>query len=415
MTGLTHDPDATILPLITDTMNYLVAFDKFKGALTALEAAHLAQDTISAIDPDGSVEIAPLTDGGEGFASILAEVLGGELYEKEVPGPLFEPVKGRFTLVDAGKIPPKAMQRLQLKVTGKIGIVEMASASGYECLSDSQRNPWKTTTIGTGRLMQAAVEAGAEAIILGIGGSATNDCGAGALEALGVHYYDISLQAINNITPESFHLVTTVGSTSHLLDKFPPVRIACDVTNPLLGENGATRVFGPQKGLKAEDTDRMERSMRKMASRLLGLFGKAPVDWEDYLAAPGTGAAGGIGFALLHALPDSAFVEGFPLVAELMDLQDRISKADVVITGEGRLDESSLGGKGPVGVVRMASGVDRVLLLAGSMEQAALQSLQANQTNLEGHAISDPDWPVEVRIARNKETLPASLKKLLAR
>jgi glycerate kinase len=395
-------------------MNYLLAFDKYKGALTALEAAQLAAGTIAEIDPAASVELAPLTDGGEGFATILAAVLDGELHEVQVPGPRFDPVTGRFALVESSRIPGKALERLKLDLTGKIAFVEMASASGYECLDDDQRDPWKTTTIGTGQLMRAAVEAGAEAIILGIGGSATNDCGAGALEALGVHYYDINLQAIEDITPEAFRLVTTVGSTSHLMDKFPPVRIACDVTNPLLGENGATSVFGPQKGLKPEDRDRMERTIGKMAKRLLGLFGKAPVDWDDYLAAPGTGAAGGIGFALLHALPDTAIVEGFPLIAELMDLQNKISHADVVMTGEGRLDESSLGGKGPVGVVRMSSGVDRVILLAGSMEPAALQSLQAVQTNLEGCAISDPEWPLAMRIARNKETLPAAIRKTLA-
>jgi glycerate kinase len=394
-------------------MNYLVAFDKFKGALSAMEAAKLAESTIREFDPEANVELAPLTDGGEGFASILATVLGGELCQVDVPGPRFETVMGRFALVDADRIPHKAMDRLNLNVDGKVGIVEMASASGYECIQDNERDPWKTTTIGTGKLMQAAVESGASAIILGIGGSATNDCGAGALEALGIHYYDIDLQAINNITPETFHLVTTVGSTSHLLDKFPPVRIACDVTNPLLGPDGATRVFGPQKGLKEEDTDRMERTMHKMATRLLGLFGKAPVDWDKYLEVDGTGAAGGIGFALLHALPDSAFVEGFPLVAELMDLKNKIDQADVVITGEGRLDESSLGGKGPVGIVRMASGADRVLLLSGSMEPAALQSLQDTQTNLEGVAISDPDWPLDKAIAEARVTLPASLRTLL--
>lgn len=394
-------------------MKYLIAFDKFKGALSALEAVHLAAETITDVDSEATVELAPLTDGGEGFASILAEVLGGELVEAEVPGPLFDPVIGRFALVDAANIPASAMDRLKLDVKGKVAFVEMASASGYECLSDDQRDPWKTTTIGTGRLMQAAVDAGAEAIVLGIGGSATNDCGAGALEALGVLYYDISLQAVHDVTPEKFKLVTTVGSTSHLLEKFPPVRIACDVTNPLLGEKGATAVFGPQKGLKPDDKDRMERNMRKMATRFLGLFGKAPVDWDKYLEAPGSGAAGGIGFAMVHALPDSEFVEGFPLVAELMDLQSKIDDADVVITGEGYLDESSLGGKGPAGVVRMADKAKRVLLLAGSIESSALDCLKAGNANLEGYAISEPDWPVEEKIARNKETLPAKLRNLL--
>ncbi|MEX0325270.1 MAG: glycerate kinase [Puniceicoccaceae bacterium] len=397
-------------------MNCLLAFDKFKGALPAAEAVRIAEAAMKDALPSAVVEQAPLTDGGEGFATILATALGGELYQVEVPGPRFKPVTGNFALVEASVIPAAALERLQLSGSagsGKIAFVEMASASGYESLSEDERDPWQTSTIGTGELMKAAVAAGAKAIVLGIGGSATNDCGAGALEALGVLYYDRELQSVSNITPATFKLVNTLGSTSHLLDTFPPVRIGCDVTNPLLGETGATRVFGPQKGLQAEDFDRLERQMDKMGRRILGLFGKSPETWEKHLSEPGSGAAGGIGFALRHALPDSRFVEGFPLVAELLGLAEKSKAADLVITGEGRLDESSLGGKGPVGLLQMLERNKRVLFLTGSAEMKTIDQLQNEFPNLKVIPISDPDWPLEEALRRTPESLRTKLLEAL--
>jgi glycerate kinase len=399
------------------TMNYLIAFDKFKGAMAAHEAVALAGRTIGELDPSASVAPAPLTDGGEGFASILAGAIGGELREVEVSGPRFTPVKARFALIEAGKLPEAALHRLQLPLgdaTGRIGIVEMASASGYECLSPDELDPWTTSTIGTGMLMLKAVEAGAQALVLGIGGSATNDCGAGALEALGVLYYDRMLQSVSEITPSTFKLVNTLGSTSHLLDTFPLVRIACDVTNPLLGQQGATRVFGPQKGLKEADIDRMERGMDKMGRRILGLFGKAPEQWDNLMAEPGSGAAGGIGFALRHALPDSRFVEGFPLVADLLDLPSKVREADLIITGEGRLDQSSLGGKGPVGLLGLANPGSRILFLAGSTEDEAAEALKDNYKNLTIRPISESGWPLEKALAETPGSLVKALKESLA-
>jgi glycerate kinase len=273
-------------------------------------------------------------------------------------------------------------------------------------------DPWKTSTIGTGILMQSAIDAGAKALVLGIGGSATNDCGAGALEAIGVHYYDRELQAISNLTPELFKLVNTVGSTSHLLDSFPPVRIACDVTNPLVGPLGATRVFGPQKGLRAEDADQMERTLDKMARRFLGLFGKNPAGWDEHLNEPGSGAAGGIGFALRHALPDSRFVEGFPLVAELLDLPAKASEADVIITGEGRLDESSLGGKGPVGLIRLNAS-KKIYLFAGSADPTTVDKLRDDFPKLEVVTISDPEWSLEEALAATPDSLAIALRSVV--
>jgi glycerate kinase len=397
-------------------MNILIAFDKFKGALDASSACELSREVLHGKFESATISATPLTDGGEGFASILASALGGELRTVTVPGPLFEPVDAKFALIDGSKLPQSAWDRLNLPKAyagAKIGIVEMASASGYECLSDEQRNPWHTTTFGTGLLMKEAIKAGAEVLILGIGGSATNDCGAGALEALGVCYYDRELQPVTKVVPESFRLINTVGSTSHLLDQFPPVRIACDVTNPLLGENGATRIFGPQKGLPEEDTDRMERTMRKMGNRILGLFGKSPVEWDQLMAEPGSGAAGGIGFALRHALPDSEFVEGFPLVADLLDLPSKVKAADLIISGEGRLDDSSLSGKGPIALLRLAGPAQKVGLLVGSADSKTVEQLTSAHPNLEIITLSDPDWPLQKALQETSASLRRALEKIL--
>lgn len=395
----------------------LIAFDKFKGALTAAKACRIAGEVLHAHWPQASVTLAPLTDGGEGFASVIASALDGELNQASVSGPRFAPVKGRFALVPAKAIPAAAMDRLNLPreaAAGMIAFVEMASASGYECLSENDRDPWQTTTFGTGELMLAAVAAGASAIVLGIGGSATNDCGTGALEALGVAFYDRDLQPVTRINPASFNRVTTVGSTAHLGGKFPPVRIACDVINPLLGDHGATRVFGPQKGLKAEDAAAMDRLIGKMAMRILGLCGRNPAEWERLLQEPGSGAAGGIGFALRHALPDAAFVEGFPLVADLLNLSGRLASTDLLVTGEGRLDASSLGGKGPVGLLRLAPAGRRTFLLCGSVEAETATYLQGEHPGLKIQAISDPHWHLEEALARTASALEAALQEVVS-
>ena len=396
-------------------MHYLIAFDKFKGSLSAPEAVSIAERTILEQAPSSTVTALPLTDGGEGFASILSEVLGGRLREVMVTGPRFEPVMGRFSLVETQHIPGSALERLDLpRATRMVAFVEMASASGYECLDPSDRDPWKTTTMGTGELMLAATRAGADAIVLGIGGSATNDCGAGALEALGVHYYDRELQPVNKVTPQEFKRINTLGSTSHLINSFPPVRIACDVTNPLLGENGATRVFGPQKGLSPDTTDAMERNLRKMGCRILGLFGKDPVTWDEWMSEPGSGAAGGIGFALRHALPDSRFVEGFPLVAELLGMQEAISRADLILTGEGRLDKSSLQGKGPVGLLRMAAQGQPVVMACGSVDHSIEAELAGTCPGLAVVTLSDPEWPLGKALAETANSLQSAVIRILS-
>jgi glycerate kinase len=398
-------------------MHYLIAFDKFKGAATAEKACFLAGEAIATADPSATVERVPLTDGGEGFATILANALEGELREIEVTGPRFRPVKGKLALVGAGRIPEPAWARLRLPEAvrnGTIGVVEMASASGYECIGEDERDPWETTSYGTGQLIRAAVEAGASAILLGIGGSATNDCGAGALEALGVSYYDRDLQAVTGVTPSRFKLINTAGSTSHLVDSFPPLRIACDVDNPLVGPNGATRVFGPQKGLKPDQSEQMERAIHKLGGRILGLFGKIPSEWDSLMMEPGSGAAGGIGFALRHALPEASFVDGFPLVAELLALKDKLAAADRVLTGEGRLDKTSLSGKGPVSLLKMAPEGKAVLMFCGRIDPSVAESLQECYPALELIAVSDPSWPLEKALAQTAMSLQRAVTNALS-
>ncbi len=393
-------------------MRYLLALDTFKGALPAMEANRIAAATIRATQPGAECDLAPLTDGGEGFAAILAAALGGTVRVIEVPGPRFAPVPGRLALVPGARVPPPAWEILRLDAAareGPLALVEMASASGYECLAPAQRDPWQTSTIGTGALLREAAHSGARAIVLGIGGSATNDCGAGALEALGVVYHDHARRPVARITPARFREVAGATADPARLATFPPVRIACDVTNPLLGPRGATRVFGRQKGLREEDTERMEAAVQRMAHRLLQLFGREPGGWEALLREPGTGAAGGIGFALRQALPDSRFVEGFALVAAMLDLPARIAAADCVVTGEGRLDESSLDGKGPVALLRLAGPDKPALFLAGSISGPALKQLQQEFPLLEAYTLSDPSWPLEKALAETPAALQAAL------
>lgn len=395
-------------------MKYLLAFDKFKGSLTAEEAVETAARAVRQQQPDATILPAPLTDGGEGFAAVLATAMGAEVHEVEVPGPLFAPVKARFATLPLQQIPRAARDLLDLPdlpPSSTIAFAEMASASGYQQVPEPQRDPFQTTSFGTGRLLQKAAESGAKAVVLGIGGSATNDCGAGALEAFGALFYDRDLQPVTSVSPAKFSQIASVGSTSHHMTTFPPVRIACDVTNPLLGPQGATAVYGPQKGLRAQDAERLERSMHRMASRILGLYGRDPARWEKYMAEPGSGAAGGIGFALRQALPDARFLPGFPLIAACLDLAHKAAEADVVFTGEGRFDASSLSGKGPVGLLRLLPPRSRAVLLAGSIEETAVATLQNELSgiSLSLQAISDPDWPIETALARAPDALSAAV------
>lgn len=373
-------------------MRVLIAFDKFKDALTASQACEITRVAVKQSLPDAEVQLAPLTDGGEGFVAILTELAGGALEQLTVAGPRFEPTETSIGWVDLATLPTAVAEHLEIPAMGQLALIEMAQASGLELLGPDKRDPWHTSTFGTGELIAHATAKGAAAILLGIGGSATNDLGLGALEALGLQAYQADLQPIPQITPNKWSQITSLGGLVNAEERFPPIRIACDVDNPLLGDNGATHTFGPQKGLKAEDADRFERGMRKQALRLLGLCAHDPAGFEQKLAEPGSGAAGGIGFGLRTSLPDARYVAGFPLVEAWLQLEGKIEAADLVITGEGSFDASSLRGKGPGTVVSMAEKANRrVQLFAGAVGDGIAKQLPAGAAAV---AISPPELPL---------------------
>jgi len=387
-------------------MNLLVAFDKFKDCLSAPEACEIASGALSEIFPEATVETAPLSDGGEGFCEILTRWAGGELREVPVHGPRFEAVRAPLGLAGAGHLHRRAREQLGIGAEGTVAVIEMARASGLQQLAPGQRDPWKTTTCGTGELIAAAAEAGAGVAVIGIGGSATNDAGTGALQALGLEVRGADGLPTMPAPPETWGEGTRLAGA--LREDLPLLRIACDVTNPLLGKNGATAVYGPQKGLRAEDYAALEARVRAQAKRLCAHFGKP----ESLMEEPGAGAAGGLGFGL-RVGADARLIPGFPLVSAWLELEDKLARADCVLTGEGRFDASSLQGKGPGALIRMALARGKaVRVLAGAVTGDAHQAIAGQGGNLVAQAISDPELPLEENLRRGGEFLREGVARL---
>lgn len=368
-------------------MRILLAFDKFKGALTAAEACDFAAAALRGrAFPDLSVTLAPLTDGGEGFCSILSESAGGVVEDYEVADPLGRPARAPIGWIQAAALPTAALQRIGGSIDERVAVIEMASASGLPMLAMNERDPWVTTTRGTGELLRRAAESGADRIVLGVGGSATNDCGAGALEALGVKFFDQGGREVSGISPARFAEVDTVDFSGAL--RLPPLVIASDVQSPLLGASGATHVFGPQKGLVA--VEEMERAVETLATRLA-----AGSSYSLDTSQIGMGAAGGIPYGLssvshIHLEP------GFSLFSDWMGLAEKLGEADCIVTGEGKFDRSSLTGKGPVALIREAvKRKKRVLLLAGAVEEGVPENLEKEMgREIDCIPLSQPEWPL---------------------
>ncbi len=367
-------------------MRVLLAFDKFKDAITAHAACTVAAEALHQLHPDWQIDLAPLTDGGEGFAEILTQSAHGQLHSCTVSGPRGDSIDASFGLVPVSSIPASARAQLALPAAtsphASVAIVEMAAASGLVLLPTSQRDPWQTTSFGTGELMLAAAQRGAAAILLGVGGSATNDLGLGALAALGLSFETSSHLRLAPPSPATWTHLTHISG--RIDPAFPPVRIACDVTNPLLGVEGCTATFGPQKGLPLADVPGLEAASARVANLLLQHLAQP----TTLLKTPGAGAAGGIAFGLMCAA-HAKLLPGFSLVSAWLDLDARIAAADVVLTGEGGFDATSLGGKGPGAVVTRARALGKpVHVFAGSIPP----ELSRSDPSL--HAISPPELPL---------------------
>jgi glycerate 2-kinase len=311
----------------------LVAPDKFKGTLTAEQAAEAIAQGWRRGDPGAEVEAVPMADGGEGTLDALVAALGGERFAETVSGPLGDPVHAEFAVVSTEE--------------GSLGVVEMARASGLDLISPARRDPKRTTTRGTGELILAACRTGIERILVCIGGSATNDGGAGTAQAVGVRLLDGNGR---DLAPGGAALLVLARIDMSELD--PSVArasfiVATDVDNPLVGPEGAAAVYGPQKGASPEDVALLDSALGHLAAvihRDVGL---------DVRSMPGAGAAGGLGAGLIAFL-GARVRPGVDVVMEAVGLRKRMEKADLLVTGEGMFDEQSLHGKAPAGVLRAA-------------------------------------------------------------
>ena len=326
-------------------MKIVIAPDSFKDSLSAEKVADAIAAGLADVMPYAQLVKCPMADGGEGTVEAIVAAGNGQLRRNHVQGPLGAPVEAHW-----GWLPDS-----------HTAIIEMAEASGLQLLKPEQRNACITSTFGTGELIKAALDAGARRVILAIGGSATNDAGAGALQALGLGLFD----AQGNHLPRGGLALAHVAriELSGLDPRLAEVRfeIAADVNNPLCGEHGASAIFGPQKGASAEQVRLLDQALGHFADHCANVLPK------DVRHEPGSGAAGGLGFAA-KAFFGAQFRAGVEVVAELVGLAEAVKGADLVITGEGRFDAQTLRGKTPFGVasIARAEGVP-VVVLAGTL------------------------------------------------
>ncbi|MFS2199818.1 glycerate kinase [Pseudomonas sp. Pseusp3] len=326
-------------------MKIVIAPDSFKDSLSAQGVADAIALGLAQVWPDAQLIKCPMADGGEGTVESILAACEGELRRSVVRGPL-------GTMVDAawGWLPQS-----------HTAIIEMAEASGLQLVPLAQRDACISSTFGTGQLIRAALEAGAQRVILAIGGSATNDGGAGAMQALGVKLLDAQGQTLS---PGGLALAQLARiDLSDIDPRLARVRfdIAADVNNPLCGPHGASAIFGPQKGASPEQVQLLDHALGRFADHCVNVLNK------DVRDEPGSGAAGGLGFAA-KAFLGAKFKAGVEVVAELVGLADAVQNADLVITGEGRFDAQTLRGKTPFGVARIArqQGVP-VIVIAGTL------------------------------------------------
>ena len=330
-------------------MKVVIAIDSLKGSLSSMEAGMAIKDGILAAKPNAEVIVKPLADGGEGTTDALIEGMNGERIDLTVTGPMHTPVDAYYGY---------------LKDTNT-AVMEMASAAGITLVPDSEKNPLLATSYGVGEMINDAIQRGCRNFIIGIGGSVTNDGGIGMLKALGVRFLDESGEDAGEGGQALAKVARIDVSGMNPLLKECHIQVACDVNNPLCGENGSTYVYGPQKGV-TED-------MKKTLDEAMAHFARVTSETleNDYMNTPGAGAAGGLGYAFL-AYTGAALTPGIELILDAVGLEEELSGADVVVTGEGRLDFQTAMGKAPVGVARLAKKYNaQVIAFAGSVTKEA--------------------------------------------
>lgn len=330
-------------------MKIVVAPDSFKGSVSALEAAYAIEQGLRRVFPDAVIEKIPMADGGEGTVQSLVDATGGRIQTHRVVAPLENEVDAQFGILAAGET----------------AVIEMASASGLTLVPADKRNPLRTTTYGTGQLIRAALEAGCRRLIIGIGGSATNDGGAGMAEALGVRLLDANGAQIPRGGAGLGQLASIDITGLHPAIAETETVVACDVNNPLTGPDGASHVYGPQKGATPEMIETLDGHLAHFDSVLTRTLGKSFND------VPGAGAAGGLGAGLMAFL-NAELQLGVDIMIDAVKLEERVKGASVVFTGEGQLDFQTAFGKTPVGVAKVAKAHNiPVIAIAGGIAEGA--------------------------------------------
>lgn len=327
-------------------MKILIAVDSYKGSLTSLEAGQAIQAGIQNVSDIHNIEIIPIADGGEGILSVMLHTLGGKVQTIPVHNPCMELIEAEYGI----------------STDGGTAFIEMANASGLPLIPNSKRDPMETTTYGTGELIRDALEKGCRKFIIGIGGSATNDAGTGMLQALGYHFLDKDGNPLGQGGKILENIVHICTQNVHKELKNAHFIVACDVNNPFHGPNGAAHIFARQKGANDSMIEELERGMRSFANVIHQTTGK------DISHVPGSGAAGGMGGGLLAFL-NAELKSGAELILGLCRFEEKATNADLILTGEGRIDRQSLMGKIPGKILEIGKqkGVP-VIAIAGCVE-----------------------------------------------
>lgn len=340
----------------------VVAIDSFKGSLSSWEAGRAVREAVQAVFPEAEVEVFPLADGGEGTVDALVDGLHGKIVPVVVTGPLNTPVNSRY-----GFVPDE-----------KLAIVEMADAAGLPLVPVEKRNPLHTTTYGLGELILQALEDGCREFIIGIGGSATNDCGLGMLTALGWKFLKADGKPAGICGGDLSEVTAIDGSRIDARLKECRFRIACDVTNPLYGIQGCSAVFGPQKGATPEIVKAMDEAIHHFAD-----LAESELDTSG-ASVPGAGAAGGLGFAFRTFL-GGELTPGTELCLETIGIRQALATADLLITGEGRMDRQTAMGKGPAGVAQLAHKLSAKIKTVAVCGCALPDAEQVNQHGIDAY------------------------------
>ena len=355
-------------------MRYLVAPDKFKGTLSAQEVGRIVAEVAREQDGEALVDILPIADGGEGTAALLAVQLGAQPRSMETVDALGRPVSAQYF------------------VSGGEAFLDMSAASGLWQIAKDERQPLRSNTYGTGVIIRKLIDEGLTPISVGLGGSATVDAGIGIAAAMGYKFRDAAGRLLE---PFPTHFADFASIERSSFAKTPQVVGLADVETRLLGQTGAIYTFGPQKGLSPEQVESLDRDIAKfvhLIERELGV---------NHAAVPRSGAAGGLGYGIMSFL-DGHLVSGFAVVAERLKLKERIAAADIVITGEGKLDSQSLQGKGPFGVAAAAKAAGKpVWAIAGTIEPHPGMESYFDQTI----SLVDDKITLEAAMAKPEETL----------